>query len=67
MYNYGGNPMNHRPKQQTVETGAQRVSEELYRAIFEQAADGIFIADRQGRYLEVNRARLRMPCTHLLC
>jgi PAS domain S-box-containing protein len=31
-----------------------RVSEAQYRALVEQASDGIFIADAQGRYLDVN-------------
>ena len=33
---------------------ALRLSEENYRQLFEQAADGIFIADAQGNYVEVN-------------
>jgi PAS domain S-box-containing protein len=33
---------------------------EYYRALVEQAADGIFIADGQGRYLHVNEAGARM-------
>ena len=28
--------------------------EKLHQALFEQAADGIFIANAQGRYIEVN-------------
>ncbi|MFZ5444865.1 MAG: ATP-binding protein [Myxococcota bacterium] len=35
-------------------------AEQRYRAIFEQAADGIFVADRQGRYLDVNQAGLAL-------
>ncbi len=33
---------------------ALQKSEENYRQIFEQAADGIFIADSQGKYIDVN-------------
>ncbi len=33
---------------------ALRNSEENYRQLFEQAADGIFIADAQGNYIDVN-------------
>ncbi|MBK8900496.1 MAG: PAS domain S-box protein [Anaerolineaceae bacterium] len=32
-----------------------RALEELYQALFDQAADGIFIADVTGRYVEVNQ------------
>ncbi|OGR16222.1 MAG: hypothetical protein A2X81_00635 [Desulfobacterales bacterium GWB2_56_26] len=32
----------------------------MYRALFEQAADGIFISDKQGRYVEVNRRGCQM-------
>ena len=35
-------------------TAALQKSEENYRQLFEQAADGIFIADAEGRYLDVN-------------
>ncbi len=28
--------------------------DEVYRVLFEQARDGIFVADAQGRYLTVN-------------
>jgi len=38
-------------------------SEERYRTLIDQAADGIFIADAQGRYVDVNR----MGCTMLGC
>jgi two-component system cell cycle sensor histidine kinase/response regulator CckA len=47
--------MGRTPKKQIIETSTRPAPEELYRAIFEQAADGIFIADTQGRFLEVNR------------
>ncbi len=33
-----------------------RASEERFRSLVEQASDGIFLSDRQGRYLEVNSA-----------
>jgi PAS domain S-box-containing protein len=42
-------------KKQTIESSTQPTQDELYRALFEQAADGIFIADTQGRFVEVNR------------
>jgi PAS domain S-box-containing protein len=35
-------------------------SEESYRTIFEQAADGIFIADPQGSYIDVNSSGCAM-------
>jgi PAS domain S-box-containing protein len=35
-------------------------SEKLYQALFEQAADGIFIADAQGHTIEVNSAGCEM-------
>ncbi len=34
--------------------------EKLYQALFEQAADGIFIADEQGRCIEVNQYGCKM-------
>ena len=39
---------------------ALRRSEEHFRILVEQASDGIFIADRQGRYLDVNTAGAEM-------
>lgn len=45
----------HRPKPQTVENTPYYASQELYQTLFEQAAEGIFIADAQGRIVEVNR------------
>lgn len=39
---------------------ALRASEIDYRFIMDQAADGIFIADQTGRYLDVNRAGCEM-------
>ncbi len=39
---------------------ALRKSEELYRSVVEQAAEGIFIADPAGRFLEANPAGLQM-------
>jgi PAS domain S-box-containing protein len=47
--------MGRTPRKQIISTSTQPAPEEMYRAIFEQAADGIFIADTQGRFLEVNR------------
>ena len=35
-------------------------SHQSYRLIFEQAADGIFIADPQGRYVDVNESGCRL-------
>jgi PAS domain S-box-containing protein len=47
--------MSRRPrKQQAVKTTPHYASEKLYKLLFEQAADGIFIADTRGRYVEVN-------------
>ena len=43
---------------------ALRRSEEHFRILVEQASDGIFIADQQGRYLDVNTAGAEMlGCT----
>jgi PAS domain S-box-containing protein len=39
---------------------ALRESEERFRRLFEQASDGIFIADLDGRYTAVNEAGCRM-------
>jgi len=39
---------------------ALRTSEIKYRSIMDQAADGIFIADPTGRYIDVNRAGCEM-------
>jgi len=39
---------------------ALRASEERYRSLVEQAADGIFIADPSGRYVDVNASGCRM-------
>ena len=47
-------------------TGQKRIERELrasehnFRLLFEQAGDGIFVADPQGRYVEVNLAACRM-------
>jgi len=35
-------------------------SEDLYRVLFEQAADGIFVSDEKGRYVEVNERACEM-------
>lgn len=37
-----------------------RLSEERYRDLVEQVVDGIFVADREGRYLDVNPAGCAM-------
>lgn len=37
-----------------------RASEERYRLLVEQAADGIFVSDAEGRYLDVNSAGCAM-------
>jgi PAS domain S-box-containing protein len=39
---------------------ALRESERKYRQLTEQASEGIFVVDKQGRYLEVNPAGLEM-------
>lgn len=39
---------------------ALRASEERYRSLVEQAADGIFVSDAQGHYLDVNSAGCQM-------
>ena len=39
---------------------AKRESEELYRALVEQSADGILVSDQTGRYVEANPAICRM-------
>jgi len=39
---------------------ALRESEERFRLLVEQAVDGIFMADAQGRYIDVNTAGARM-------
>ncbi len=52
--------MSRRPKKQQTANTPYHASEELYQALFEQAADGIFIADAQGRYIEVNRRGCEM-------
>ncbi|MEJ2747608.1 MAG: PAS domain S-box protein, partial [Anaerolineae bacterium] len=42
-------------KKKAAENTPYQPSEELYQALFEQAADGIFIANEQGNYVEVNQ------------
>lgn len=39
---------------------ARRRSEERARQLFDQASDGVFIADLEGRYVDVNAAACRM-------
>jgi PAS domain S-box-containing protein len=39
---------------------ALRLSEERFRGLIEQAPEGIFVADTQGRYLDVNSAGAQM-------
>lgn len=45
---------------QLAETTLKYSAEELYHALFEQAADGLFIIDAQGRCLEVNHSGYEM-------
>jgi PAS domain S-box-containing protein len=52
--------MSRKSKKPTVERTASYVAEELYQALFEQAADGIFITDPQGRYIEINQRGCEM-------
>lgn len=52
--------MNLHGKGQATEKSPYDASNELYQALFEQAADGIFIADAQGKYVEVNRCGCEM-------
>lgn len=47
--------MSYNQKQEPGETFSLPVSEELYRTLFEQVSDGVFVADSQGRCLEVNQ------------
>ncbi len=44
--------MSHRPKKQIPADIPHNSPTELYQVLFEQAADGIFIADAQGRFIE---------------
>lgn len=46
-------------RRRELEDALQR-SEQQYRALFEQAPDGIFLADLDGRYTDVNRAGAAM-------
>lgn len=46
--------MSQRHKRTEAEPKKGYSSEELYRILFEQASDGIFIADSSGNYIEVN-------------
>ena len=56
---YGITMLRLRDAQQRTET-ALRESEARYRLIVEQTVDGIFIADTQGRYVDVNPAGAEM-------
>lgn len=46
--------------QKTGKSSPYQVSEELYQALFQQAADGIFIANKQGHCIEVNQRGCEM-------
>ncbi len=52
--------MNREPRKQIVASVPHNTSTELYQVLFEQAADGIFIADAQGCFTEVNRRGCEM-------
>ncbi len=52
--------MNRELKNDDVESAPDHVAKELYQALFEQAADGIFITDAQGRFIEVNQRGCEM-------
>ena len=47
--------MSQRSTKNNSDSQPYQASEELYQALFEQAADGIFIADSQGRCIDVNK------------
>jgi PAS domain S-box-containing protein len=47
--------MGHESMKQTEEVAFNRTSQEIYQALFEQTADGIFVVDAQTQYIEVNR------------
>jgi PAS domain S-box-containing protein len=52
--------MSKRAPKKAGESIPYQASEEVHQALFEQAADGIFIANRQGRYIEVNQRGCEM-------
>lgn len=52
--------MSKRAPKKAEESSPYQASEEVYRALFAQAADGIFIANKQGRYIEVNQRGCQM-------
>ncbi len=52
--------MSRRSKKSPTVNVPYRASEELYQVLFEQAVDGIFIADEQGHYVEVNQRGCEM-------
>lgn len=52
--------MSQGPKKITVEPTPHYASQELHQALFEQATDGIFIADVDGRTIKVNRRGYEM-------
>ena len=52
--------MSRRPKKQIAAGVPHNAPTELYQVLFEQAADGLFITDAQGRFVEVNRRGCEM-------
>ncbi len=52
--------MNQTTTEPTADAASYQTPADLYRILFEQAADGIFIANPQGRYIEVNRRGCEM-------
>ena len=52
--------MSQKSKKKSKKSAPYQALEELYRTLFDQAADGIFIADEQGHYIEVNQRGCEM-------
>ncbi len=52
--------MSRKAKKKTKENTPYRASEELYQVLFDQASDGIFIADKQGHCIDVNQHGCKM-------